>query len=400
MAVTEATVSLTPSRLSELQSHLRETGVDGWLLFDFRGCNPIAGGVLGLPPLTRRYCVYIPADGRPRALTHIIEQGPWRDWIGENLTYLSWESFEAGLQGMLPPGARVALEYSEGDAVPYLDRIPAGILELVARSGVTSVSSGDLVSGFYSRWTEPGLESHRRAARVLKEVAHAAFDEIGAALLDRRSITESDVRRYILNGLHARGLVDGADAVVAVNANAANPHYAPPAEGSSVIRRGDTVLIDLWGKEGPPAVFADQTWMAFVGTDVPGRVQELWVTIRDGRDAGVALIRDRFERGIPIAGYEVDEAVRRLIRERGHGDAFIHRTGHSIDRELHGSGPNIDNLETRDTRRLIPGIGFSIEPGVYYGGELGLRTEIDVYIAKDGPIVTTPNPQNELYLIR
>ena len=400
MAVTEATVSLDSALLTELQGRLRDARLDGWLLYDFRGCNPIAGGVLGLPPLSRRYFVYIPSAGVPVALTHVIEQGPWRGWIGENRTYLSWQSLEAGIRGLLPAGARVALEHSAGDAVPYLDRIPGGMLELIRQGGVDIVSSGDLVSAFYSRWTPEGLASHRRSAIVLRDVAHAAFAEIGDALRADREMTESAVRAIILDGLRARGVVEGADAVVAVNGNAANPHYAPPAVGSAPIRPGDTVLVDLWGKESASAIYADQTWMAFVGDVVPPRVQELWECIRDARDAGVELIRDRAGKGEAIAGYEVDDAVRNLIQARGHGSAFIHRTGHSIDHELHGSGPNIDNLETRDSRILIQGIGFSIEPGIYYAGEIGLRTEIDVYIAEDGPIVTTPDPQTELYLIR
>lgn len=400
MAVTEATVGLTEATLTDIQQHLVENALDGWLLYDFHGCNPIAGGLLGLPPLSRRYFVFIPARGVPVALTHVIEQGPWEGWIGENHGYLSWQSLEAGIDSILPPGSRIALEHSEGNAVPYLDRIPGGMLDLIRRRRIEIVSSGDLVSAFYSRWGEDGFNSHSRAAVVLRDVARDAFDAIGGSLRAGRHPTEWEVRQFVVGELALRGLLEGADAVVAVNANAANPHYAPRSDQSTAIGQGDTVLIDLWGKEGPATIYADQTWMAFVGPEIPPRVQALWSAIREARDAAVDFVRTRHDRGEAVAGYEVDDVVRGRIGLSGHGQAFIHRTGHSIDRGLHGSGPNIDNLETRDSRTLIPGVGFSIEPGIYYPGEIGLRTEIDVYMGIDGPIVTTPDPQVDLHLIQ
>jgi Xaa-Pro aminopeptidase len=186
---------------------------------------------------------------------------------------------------------------------------------------------------------------------------------------------------------------------VAVNGNAANPHYGPTRDAHSPIAHGDVVLIDLWGKQSEDAIFADQTWMGYVGSEVPERIEEIWRAARDAREAAVDLVRTRTSAGETVFGYEVDDAAREVIRERGYGDAFIHRTGHSIDRSLHGSGPNIDNLETRDTRRLIPGIGFSIEPGIYLSGDVGFRTEIDVYMGADGPEVTPTDRQMEMIRI-
>ncbi|MEX2581901.1 MAG: M24 family metallopeptidase [Gemmatimonadota bacterium] len=400
MAVTDVTVSLTRDSLARIQRHLREAELDGWLLYDFRGINPIATGVLSLPALSRRFFVFLPADGDPVAVTHRIEQQPWRNWIGENRVYLTWQSLEEELRFVMRGVRRVAVEWSERDGVPYLDRLPAGIVELIRSTGVTIVSSGDLVSAFYSRWTDGGEASHHRAAAVVREVAHAAFSRIGEQLGGGGAVTEWAVREWITSRLVDSGLRVGSDAVVAVNANAANPHYAPGADEHSAITSGDVVLVDLWGKENPDAIYADQTWMGYVGREVPERVQTLWRVVRDGRNAAVDFIRTRTSAGEAVAGYEVDDVTRRLITERGFGDAFIHRTGHSIDRELHGSGPNVDNLETRDTRRLIPGIGFSIEPGIYLPGEVGLRSEIDVFMAPDGPVVTTPMPQQEMVLIR
>lgn len=399
MAVTEKTVDFGQATLAAVQTRLRELRLGGWLLYDFRGTNPIATGVLGLPALSRRFFVLIPAEGAPVALTHRIEQQPWRGWIGENRPYLSWQSLDEELARLLSGRGTVAVERSPGGAVPYLDRVPAGVLEMIRRTGVEAVDSGELVSAFYSRWTEAGLKSHQRAARILRKTAHDAFDRIGAQLHAGEAPTEWSIREWIVATLRERGLEVGADTVVAVGANAANPHYAPSAGDHAPVRDGDVLLVDLWGKESRDAIYADQTWMAYVGGPVPERVQDLWLAIRDARDTAIDLIRTRFGHRESVAGWEVDDAARAVVRERGFADAFIHRTGHSIDRELHGSGPNIDNLETRDTRALVEGIGFSIEPGVYLTGEVGLRTEVNIYMSPAGPVVTTPEPQTEIHRI-
>jgi Xaa-Pro dipeptidase len=399
MAVSEQTVKFDEDSLVAVQELLRELKLDGWLLYDFRGVNPIATGVLGLPALSRRFFVLIPAEGRPVALTHRIEQQPWRGWIGENRQYLSWQSLSEGLASLLAGARTIAVEWSPGDGVPYLDRLPAGVLELIASTGSRTVTSGDLVSAFYSRWTEEGEASHQRAAQVLRETAYAAFARIGDQLRSGDTPTEWSMRQWVVERLVDAGLSVGADAIVGVDGNAANPHYAPAADAFSPIEHGNVVLLDLWGKESADAIFADQTWMAFTGANPPDRVDRLWGAVHDAREAAVELIRSRHAAGVGVAGFEVDDSARAVIRDRGLGDFFIHRTGHSIDRELHGSGPNIDNLETRDTRLLIPGIGFSIEPGVYLEGDVGIRSEIDVYMTAAGPVVTTPEPQSAIYRI-
>lgn len=399
MAIVEQKVSLTESTLAEMQRELRDRGVDGWLLYDFHGLNPVAGRVLGLPAMTRRYFVLIPAEGRPIALTHKIEQQPWSAWIGENRQYLSWQELESELARLVGGLERVAVEYTPGDAVPYVDRLPAGVLEMIRAAGTEPVPSADLVSAFYSRWSENGLRSHRNAAVIIRETAHAAFDRIGDRIRSGEQPNEWEIREWIQAEIARRGLKGGSDTIVAVNANAANPHYGPSRDDHAPIREGDLVLIDLWAKEDEDAIWADQTWMGYVGSDVPERLETIFAAVRDARQAAVELVRSRWTEGKPVAGFEVDDASRNVIVERGYGDAFIHRTGHSIDRELHGSGPNIDNLETRDTRQLIQGVGFSVEPGIYLAGDVGFRSEIDIYMGPDGPEVTTPEPQTEIYRI-
>lgn len=399
MAVVEQKVSLTAETLASIQAELRTQGLGAWLLYNFHGSNPIASRLLGLPAMTRRYFVLIRESGEPIALTHRIEQQPWTGWIGENRPYLSWRELESQLGTLLGDVGRVAVEYTPGDAVPYVDLLPGGVLDLIRATGAEPVPSADLVSAFYSRWSVEGVESHRRAAAIVRDTAHAAFERIGAAIASGEEANEWETRQWVKAELGRRGLKVGAEAIVAVNANAANPHYAPTHEVNSPIVPGDLVLIDLYGKEDDEAIWADQTWMAYVGDEVPERLTRIFEAARDAREAAVDLVRARWDAGEPVAGYEVDDAARAVIVERGFGDAFIHRTGHSIDRELHGLGPNIDNLETRDTRTLIQGIGFSVEPGIYLAGDVGFRTEIDVYMGPDGPEVTTPGPQREIHRI-
>jgi Xaa-Pro dipeptidase len=399
MAVTEQTVQLSPETVARIQEELRAQKVDGWLMYNFRGNNPIAGDLLGLPALTRRYFVWIPTEGRPVAITHRIEQQPWTGWIGDNWPYSSWPELDSRLAQLLAGNPRVAMEYAPADAVPYVDKVPAGVIEMIRATGAEPVTSGDLVSAFYARWSEEGLAGHRRAAKHVYEVAHEAFRRIAAAVREGRGVGEWEVRQWIIGEFARRGITVGGDAIVAVNANAANPHYAPSADHHAPIRQGDLVLIDLWGKEDEGAIYADQTWMGFVGETVPARLEEIFAVVRDARLAAIDLIHRRWDAGQDVAGWEADDASRGVIVERGWGEQIFHRTGHSIDRELHGSGPNIDNVESKDTRRLIQGVGFSIEPGIYLAGDVGFRSEVDVYMGPDGPEVTTPEPQTAVYAL-
>ena len=283
MAVTEQTVALTAPTIARIQHELRARGLDGWLLYDFRGMNPVAGALLGLPALTRRYFVLVRAEGAPVALTHRIEQQPWTGWTGEKRVYSSWREMEAELASILAGVRRVAMEYSPGDAVPVVDRVPAGIVELVRAAGVEPEGSGDLISYFTARWSDEGEASHRRASVVVRETAHAAFERIRAAILAGERTTEWEVRQWIQAEFARRGIAVGGDSIVAANANAANAHYAPSAEQHAEIRAGDLVLIDLWGKENDDAIYADQTWMAYVGETIPERLETIFGTLVDAR---------------------------------------------------------------------------------------------------------------------
>jgi Xaa-Pro dipeptidase len=399
MAVVDQTASLTAETVERIRQEVRAHGADGWLLFNFQGSNAVASNLLGLPAMTRRWFVWLPAEGRPVAITHRIEQQPWSTWVGENWPYSSWRELESRLTQLLGGNPTVAMEYAERDAVPYVDRVPAGVIEMVRATGAKVVTSADMVSAFYARWSPEGEASHRRAATHVYEVAHEAFRRIARALRADQPVTEWEVRSWIKDEFARRGITVGGDAIVGVNGNVANPHYAPSADQHSPISKGDLVLIDLWGKEDDDAIYADQTWMGFAGETVPERIAQIFAAVRDARLAAIDLVRRRWNAGQEIAGWEADDASRGVIVERGWGEYFIHRTGHSIDRELHGSGPNIDNMETRDTRRLIPGVGFSVEPGIYLADDVGFRTEVNVWMGPDGPEVTTPEPQTEVYAL-
>ena len=382
--------------LDAMQSALREAGLDGWLLYDLHARNGVAASMLGVGELTRRYFVLVPAEGEPHALIHGIEGGPWGEWPWQRSSYVGWAPLREQLGGLVK-GKRLAMEISAEDAVPSMDLVPAGVLELVRSAGAAGiVSSGELVTRFYSRWSDAGVEQHRRAARALAETAHAAFEHLGERTRKGEQVFEGEMKRWVLDDLAGRGIDVDADCIVARSENAADPHYSPEGRGAE-IREGDIVLLDLWGREADEAIFADQTWMAFVGREVSERHQQIFAVIRDARDAAVQLVRDRWRSGEPVQGSEVDDACRAVVREHGYAERFIHRTGHSIDRELHGMGPNIDNLETRETRTLVQGVGFSVEPGIYLTGDVGMRTEIDVYMGPDGPEVTTPEPQREIF---
>ncbi|HSU94735.1 MAG TPA: Xaa-Pro peptidase family protein [Gemmatimonadaceae bacterium] len=391
---------LTPETLPELQRALAAANIDGWLLFDFQGVNPIATGALALEGfVTRRVFAWIPREGVPVAVTHDIEQGPWHRWPKhwKRERYNSWKVLERTLASIVK-GKRVAMEYSPGDAVPYLDRVPGGVLEMVRAAGAEIVSSGTLVSRFYAMWTDVQLASHKRVARVVAATARAAFEEAGKRSRANDPITEYELQQWIVKRFGDAGLEFEHDPIVAVNEHAANPHYEPSKDDPRPIRRGDLLLIDLWARE-PEGIYADQTWMGSIGEPTP-RMVEVWTAVRDARDAAIALLREKIPTGATLRGAEVDDAARNVLTARGFGEQFVHRTGHSIDsRQLHGSGPHIDNFESREVRELIPGLGFSIEPGAYLSGELGVRAEVNAFIAPGEVIITPEDYQHDLIVV-
>jgi Xaa-Pro aminopeptidase len=392
---------LTKDILPSIQAELAKQKVDGWLLFDFRGLNPIAADLIGIEGhVTRRVFAWIPASGTPVGVEHAIEPRPWQHWPTEwkREVYSSWRTLESTL-GTLVKGKKVAMEYSAGDAVPYLDRIPAGVIEMVRAAGAEVVTSGELVTRFYAAWTAEDIAAHSRAAEVIAKIARDAFNVIGERAKSKSPATEFEMTEWIRNAFSRAGLITDHGPNVSGGPSAADPHYEPTATKSRTIGPNEVVLIDLWATEKQGHPYADQTWMGVTGAP-SSKVAQVWETVRDARDAAISLVTENAAKRKALPGAAADDAARQVIESAGYGKYFTHRTGHSIDaRDLHGSGPHLDNLESRETRLLVPGVGFSIEPGIYIPGEFGMRTEVNVYIEPDRAVVTPAVYQKDLFVV-
>jgi Xaa-Pro aminopeptidase len=386
-----------------IQKALAEERIDGWLLYDFRGTNPIARSLIGFDESqigTRRWFYLIPRAGEPVGILHAIEPHALRGAPGTTVLYRSWKELEALLKTHLGGMKRVAMEYSPGAAIPYVGRVDAGTIEMVRAAGPEVVTSADLVQAFEARWTPQQKDLHDRAARDTMVAKDEAFALIKERLASGAPIKESEVQSFIGARFASRGLMTHHPCIVAVNDHASDPHFETgPGPEDREIKRGDLVLIDLWSKVAgdPRAVYYDATWMGYCGREVPARMREVWEAVKDARDAAISFVMEAVAAGRTLHGYEVDDVSRRVIEERGFGPYFLHRTGHSIGYEVHGNGVNIDNLETRDQRRIIPGVCFSIEPGVYLK-DFGVRSEIDMYVG-EGKAEVTGGIQREMLLL-
>lgn len=392
---------LQPAALPALHAIFPELAepVDGWLLFDFRGINPIMAAVMG-PEIvgSRRQYIFIPRGGTPTALVHAVDAELWRGWppAWKKIVWVRREELARELHSLVG-GKKVAMEYSPRGDIPYGDYIPAGTLEIVRAAGATPVSSAELVSRFCSAWTAADLASHLRAAARVAEIAREAIRRMGEAAA-QTPLTEHDVTAWILEAFDRAGLETISAPSVSYGPHAARAHYEAPAEGSAAIVPGHLLLLDLWARE-PGGVFADQTWMASIGAPT-ARAAELWAVVRDARDAAIDLLQTRLSSGQAVAGAEADRAARSVIEQAGWGDRIICRTGHSIDRVgLHGFGPTIDDTESFDSRQILPGVGFSIEPGIYIPGDIGLRSEVNAHARADGLDVTPGDYQRDLIIV-
>ena len=377
--------------IDDIQKALQEEKLDGWLFFDHHQRDPLAYRILKLGPgrvATRRWYYLIPAHGEPKGLVHAIESGVLSGLPGHMQIYSSWPTQAEGLRNILAGCRRVAMQYSPNCAIPYVSLVDGGTLELVRATGVEVVSSANLVQLFDARWSAEQLEMHLEAGRRVDRVRAAAFQKISDALRAGQSITEWQVNRFVREQFDKTGLATDHGPIVGVNAHMSDPHYEPSSEGSSEIRKGDAVLIDMWAKlDKPGAVFYDITWTGYCGASPPSDLQNVFDVVTGARDRAIQRIQGAIGQTAPIHGFEVDDAARGYINEKGFGQYFFHRTGHSIGEEVHGTSANMDNLETHDDRRIIARTCFSIEPGVYLP-EFGIRSEVNVYVGEREAKVT------------
>ena len=400
----------TPAeRVAQIQAALQKMKVDGWLFYDFRGSDPLALRILRLDSHasgSRRWFYYIPKSGEPTKLVHSIERNKLDSLPGKRVIYRSWKELHSDLGGIVghspdgktrqSGGKRIAMQYSSMNDIPYLARVDAGTIELVRACGADIVSSAELVQQFEAVWTPAQKQSHIEASDKTHRIILEAFGEIARLIRADEPVTEYDIQQFIVRRWTEEGMLP-EPGIVAVNANSANPHYVPTKEATQPIKRGDFVLIDVASKlkkEG--AVFTDQTWTGYVGETVPEEYVRIFNIVRQARDAAVDFTRKNVQAGKTVRGAEIDDVSRGVIRQAGYAEQFTHRTGHSIGEEGHGNGVNIDNFETRDSRQLIPGIAFSIEPGIYLEGKFGVRSEIDVYVGEKEIEVTGQPIQTEI----
>lgn len=389
------------TRIESIQNALREANLDGWLFFDHHRRDPIAYRVLQLTPgsmVTRRWFYFVPADGAPCGLVHKIESQTLDSLPGKHVTYAGWDTLVDGVRSMLRGRHRIAMQYSPNCAIPYVAMVDAGTIELIRGLGIEVTSSADLVQLFEARWSPEQLEMHMEAGRRVDRIRAEAFARVGAKQRAQEPVTEWEMAQFIRDRFKREGLTTDHGPDVAVNGNASNPHYEPKQGACAEVKTGDVVLMDMWAKlDRPGAVYYDITWVGFCGTHPPQRVQNVFDIVREARDRAIERVVQAVETGKTLRGFEVDDAARTYIREQGFGEYFFHRTGHSIGEEVHGTGANMDNLETHDERKVIPSTCFSVEPGIYLP-EFGVRLEVDVFASESGARVTG-ELQRELVLI-
>jgi Xaa-Pro aminopeptidase len=374
-----------------VQHSLKADGIDGWLLYDFHGSNPIAARLAGLTGVhtTRRWYYFIPASGSPRKLVHAIEPDTLSDLPGDTRRYAGRRELETGVAELVSGVKVIAMEYSPGGAIPYVSRVDAGTIDFIRNLGVQVVSSGDLISRFEAAWQDAAIQTHRAASEKLYRIKDQAFAYASARLAAGETVHEFEIQQAMVAWFRAERLVTDAPPIVGAQENAGNPHYAPTAAVSRPFRANEVLLLDLWGKlDQPGAVYADITWVGFSGRP-PADVESAWSAVTAGRDAAIRLVQTRVSSGSELRGWEVDRAARDVISAAGYGSSFIHRTGHSLGEDVHGNGVHMDDYETHDDRRLLPGLGFTIEPGLYFE-TFGIRSEINVYVSDRDAQVSGP----------
>jgi Xaa-Pro aminopeptidase len=390
--------------LSAIQNALRARGLDGWLFCDHHRRDPMAYRILGLPEhgmATRRWFYFIPAAGEPVKLAHRVEPRALNALPGRQEHYLAWTELHGKLKSIVGGAKTIAMQYSPDNNIPYIGLVDAGTVELIRSFGPIVATSADLVQQFEATFGDEGLRSHTWAGERVARIKNETFAAMAKALSSGASVTEYEFKEQIVRRFKEEGLTsDGDSPIVGFNDHPADPHFEPTQDGAYTLKKGDTILLDLWARRvEPTGIYYDITWCAFAGTSPPAKYVEIFRVARDARDAAVAFVSKRLDAGSPVHGYEVDDACRKVVQGGGYGEYFLHRTGHSIGTSVHGNGANIDNLETKDERLIVPGTCFSVEPGIYLEGSMAVRTEVDVFVTTAGKAEVIGEAQRELVLL-
>ena len=390
------------ANIKAIQAELKATKIDGWLFYDHHHRDSIASRILGLDEkgmATRRWFYFIPSRGLPRKLVHRIESGALDSLDGRKNVYSSWEELHKNLRKLLSGNRTIAMQYSPDNNIPYIGLVDAGTVELVRKFKKKVVTSADLVQKFEASWTPEQLESHLEAGKIVDRITRAAFERAAAFVREGRPLTEFELQQWIVEQFRANGLTTAEPPAAAVQPNNGNPHYEPTAGASRPIRAGDLLLLDIWAKSNRPgSVYYDITWIGYLGKRVPDSYAKIFRIVREARDRAIEFVRESVASGRAIHGWEVDHVARETIRKAGYAKYFVHRTGHSIGQEVHGNGANMDGLETRDDRKIVPRTCFSIEPGIYLP-EFGMRSEVNVYVSEGEARVTGAIQQEILPLL-
>lgn len=387
--------------LEKIQTALSDIDVDGWFLCNFHNRDPIASRILGIPLdsfSTRRWFYFIPTKGTPSKLVSKVEKKALDSLPGETKDFFSWKQMHAGIKKMLSGKKRIALNYSPMNHIPYVSMVDGGTIDLLKSFGCELVSSADLIQIFDATLTKAAYESHQAAGKKVLKIKNEAFKKIGDAIKNKVKLSEYALQQFIVRRFEEEGLTcENHYPIVGINGHPADPHFEPTVENSTHFKAGDLVLIDLWAKlKERDSIYFDITWCGYIGKKPPKVYNKIFEVVRDARNAAKEYVIKCFDKKKPCYGYKVDDVCRKVITEAGYGNNFIHRTGHSIGTQVHGNGANIDNLETKDERRILPNSCFSLEPGIYIDGELGIRSEINVFVTTEGEVTVYGEEQDQL----
>ena len=388
-----------------IREALTKEGADAWVIVDYENRNKTLVEFLGNRMLTRKIFLVFPRDKKPFIICHSIDTVFLRDEeITKNFdlkVYHTWQEMLDIEKKEFAEYKKVLMDISEFGLLPRISLADYGSVEFIKSLGIEVASSGNLLQRFSALYSDRAYELQLLANKKTLMIKDEAFAKIKELILKNGETSEYEIQKFICDRFHEEGMVYDDPAIVAIGKNASDPHYGPSKEVSSPIRKGDLVLIDMWAKmDDPEGVYADITWMGYVGEEVPEVYAKRFEILKKAIEADFEFLKNELPKRA-VAGYEVDQISRDYIKEAGFAEYFVHRTGHNIavDVSPHGPGVNIDNYESHDTREIIDGVTFSLEPGIY-APDFGMRSETNVYIKDRQPIYVAGHQEEIIPILK